>query len=93
MYQRVENISPRCMGAVENQIDSNSRQSDDSEILHELFHLPSKYAHFVFGDWAYLGTLQYASLYETVPTFGVDESGAFKTGVPTDALRISRVFL
>jgi hypothetical protein len=81
------------MGAIENQIGSNSRKSDDSEILHELFHLPSKYAHFVFGDWAYLGTRHHSSLYETVPTHGVNQSGAFQTGVPIDAFSIRGVLL
>lgn len=54
------------------QIGSDSRQSDNLEILHELFHLPSKYARFVFGDWAYLGTRHHTSLYQTVPPLGVD---------------------
>jgi hypothetical protein len=33
--------------AAESQIGSDSRKSDNSEILDELFQLPSKYAHFV----------------------------------------------
>jgi hypothetical protein len=58
--------------AAESQISSDSRKSDNSEILHELFQLPSKYAHFVRGDRVQFGTRQYGSLYQKVPTLGVN---------------------
>jgi hypothetical protein len=66
-----ENFSPRRTDAAENQNGSDS-QSDNPEIFHELFHLASKYAHFIFGDWAYLDTRDYASLYEAFLTLDVN---------------------
>jgi len=72
---------------------SHRCKSNNAEILHELFHLLSKYALFVFGDFAYMSTRPYASLYQPIPALAINESGAFNTRVPTDAFRISWVFL
>ena len=56
---------------------SDSHKANNSEILHELLQLPSKYAHFVRGDRVYLGTRYHASLDQGVPTLFLQNTGLF----------------